>query len=270
MIKARLNNIFALALILLFTNCQEPIKGCLDARATNFDVTAARACEDNCCLFPNLRLQFNYVFDTFNLTFNRSYLFGTDSVKILSSQFYVSNCQLTKPDGTKATVLDSTFLYRDTDTLSVPSYYALAGKNVGFDFTLGKFNNVGTYSKLSFIVGLDAEAAKTIPRKMPSSHPLSIKADSMYISSQKQYIFHKMNLVRTSKITDTLRLVIITPKPIELTAVRNLVFKDGFDALVPLKVDYKKWLEGVNFNEPINSIQEKIVSNTSKAFLLNQ
>jgi hypothetical protein len=255
--------------LLLFTQCQEPVKGCLDARATNFDVTAAITCEDDCCLYPNLKMQFNYGFDTFNFSFNKSYKFGSDSIRFITSQFYISNVQLLKDDGTKATVLDSILFIRERDTLRVPSYYALVGKNIGFESVLGKFNKVGIYSKVSFNVGLDVEAAKTIPSKMISSSPLSIKSDSMYVTSEKQYIFNKMTLVRVSKPTDTLRFVIKTIKPIELKGIRNLDLKDGFDAVIPLKIDYKKWLEGVNFSDLKTIIESKIVSNTDKAFIFN-
>jgi hypothetical protein len=255
---------------LLFTQCQEPVKGCLDSRATNFDVTAAKPCEEDCCLYPNLKIQFDYAFDTFNFNFNKSYKFDNDSIRFISSQFYISNVQLVKNDGTKATVLDSILLFRERDTLRVPSYYALVGKNIGFESVLGKFNKVGIYSKLSFILGLDAEAAKTVPSKMLSSSPLSIKSDSMYISSQKQFIFNKITLVKVSKPTDTLRFVIRTIKTIELTGIRNLNLKDGFDAVIPLKIDYKKWLEGVKLSDPIDVFQNKIVNNTEKAFIFNR
>jgi hypothetical protein len=254
---------------LLLTQCQEPVLGCLDARATNFDVTAAKPCEDNCCVFPNMKIQFNYAFDTSNFIFNTSYKFGTDSIRFITSQFYVSNVQLQKDDGTKASVLDSILLFRERDTLKVPNYYALAGKNIGFESVLGKFNQVGIYSKVSFNIGLDVDAAKTIPSKMPSGGPLSIKSDSMYISSEKQYIFNKMTLVRTSNPTDTLRFVMKTLKTIELKGVKNLVLKEGFDATIPLKIDYKKWLEGVNFSDLKTIIEGKIVSNTDKAFIFN-
>jgi hypothetical protein len=255
--------------LLLFTQCQEPVKGCLDARATNFDVTAALTCEDDCCIYPNLKIQFDYAFDTDNFSFNKSYKLGTDSIRFITSQFYISNVQLQKDDGPKASVLDSILLFRERDTLRVPSYYALCGKNIGFESILGKFNKVGIYNKLSFNLGLDIEAAKTVPSKMPSSSPLSIKSDSMYISSEKQYIFNKMTLVRVSKPTDTLRFVIKTLKPIELKGIRNLDLKDGFDAAILLKIDYKKWLEGVNFSDLKTIIESKIVSNTDKAFIFN-
>jgi hypothetical protein len=257
---------------LLLTQCQEPVKGCLDSRATNFDVTAAKPCDDDCCVFPSLKIQLDYAFDTLNFNFNTPYKFGTDSIRFITSQFYMSNVQLIKDDSTKATVLDSISLFRDRDTLRVPNYYALVGKNNGFEALLGKFNQVGIYSKVRFNIGLDVEASKTIPSKMLSSSPLSIKSDSMYISSEKQYIYNKITLSRTlpSKIIDTFRFVIKTPRTIELKGNRNLVLKDGFDAIIPLQIDYKKWLEGVKFSDPINLIQDKIVSNTEKAFIFNK
>jgi hypothetical protein len=262
-------SLFFIFCLFLFTQCQEPVVGCLDARAVNFDVTAAKPCEDNCCQYPNLRLQLEYAYDTFSFKYLTNYKFGTDSIKIIGSQFYMSNCQLIKADATKATVLDSIAIFSEKDTIKVPNFYALLGRSNGFDATLGKFNEVGAFTKFSFTLGLDEKAAATVPTKMPVSSPLSIKADSMYISSEKKYIYNKLSIVRISKPTDTLRFTIKTPQNLTLTTTKTWFIQGGFDAIVPIKVDYKKWFEGVNFNDPVNSIQDKIVNNTAQAFLLN-
>ena len=59
-------------LTFLLSGCYEDRKGCLDLRATNFDIDADREC-DGCCVYPQLRLVFEHKLSpdsTANLTYN--------------------------------------------------------------------------------------------------------------------------------------------------------------------------------------------------------
>jgi hypothetical protein len=267
-------------LILLFSNCQPPSKGCLDARATNFDVTATQACEDNCCTYPNLTLQTDYIIDgisklklkfddTTNLRYKYNFKLGDDSIRIIGSQFYLSGFQLVTSDNKIAKTIDSTLLYRQKDTIRTLSNYALVGRNNGFDFKIGSFSQSGKFSKLQFTVGLDAEANKTDPTKMPSSHPLSTQRDSMYLKKESTYIFNKLTVEkwRSQSKKDTLRFFITSPQNVVIT--KDMSFKEGFDVAIPLTINYAKLIEGVNFSGDENTIKAKIVSNYDKVFSLN-
>jgi hypothetical protein len=266
------------SLILLFSNCQEASKGCLDAKATNFDVTATKPCEDNCCTYPNLTLQTDYIKDELSKiklklddTINSAmrYKIGLDSIRIIESQFYLSDFQLITPDNKTFRTLDSIPLYRLKDTLRTLNNYALVGRNNGFDFKIGSFNQSGKFNKLQFKVGLDDVANKTDPTKMPTPHPLSTQRDSMYLKKDMTYIFNRLAVEkwRTTGKKDTLRFFITTPKEVVIT--KDMSFKDGFDVTIPLTINYAKLIEGVNFSDSENSIKEKIVSNYAKVFSIN-
>ena len=262
---------FAIFLLtFIFSNCQEPSKGCLDANATNFDVTATKPCIDNCCTYPNLTLQTDYFSNdtgkVIKFKFDDKFKIGTDSIQILEAQFYLSDFQLITPDNKIVTTIDSVALYRQKDTIKTLANYALVGKNNGFDFKIGSFNQNGKFSKVRFKFGLNDIANQTNPAKMPTGHPLSIQRDSMYLNSANTYIFNRL-VVRKWQGTgakDTMRFYITKAKDIEI--VKNFSFTEGFDAVIPLRINYLAFFTGVNFSSPTNTIKEQIVSNYDKVF----
>ena len=253
-------------IILFFQNCLEPKEGCLDVNATNFDVTAAKDCDKSCtCSYPSLIIATNYSSGGSSFNFNTTYKNDVgDSFRIVSSQMYLSDFQLINDNNVIIRTIDSVSLTRASDSIKVLNNYALIGKNVGFDFTIGTFNSTDKFLKVKFRVGLDDVAAKTIPSKMPATHPLSTKADSMYISSQNQYIFNKFVIAKGVNFRDTLRINITTPKDLEF--VKSLSYPLGFNTTIPLTINYLQFFKGVIFSEDVNLITQKIVNNTSSAF----
>ena len=253
-------------LFCLFLNsCQQPTLGCLDVKATNFDVTASDQCTDNCCSYPFLKLQVDHLWGTEKFSLNKKYAFGTDSIEFLSFQMYLSDFQLTTSNNKITTVIDSVALFQIKDTIKALSNFTLMGKNNGFEFNIGKFDKPDKYTKVKFQIGLNDIVNKTIASKMPSSSPLSIKADSMYINASNTYIFNKLIIARKNT-KDTLQLFITTPSTIDLSIVKTLSFTEGFDAAIPLRINYLQFLNGVDLSKPQNDIKAKIVSNTAAAF----
>lgn len=272
-VKQRFRNFFKIPKSLLFLfsaiifqNCTQPTEGCLDIRATNFDVTASKACDKNCeCTYPSLIVASNYLIDTNNFNYNTTYKNDLkDSFRIVAAQMYLSDFQLINDKNVVFRTIDSVALTRINDTIRVLNNYALVGKSVGFDFAIGSFNGVGLFSKIKFKVGLDDVALKTIPSKMPTTHPLSKQADSMYISSQSQYIFNKFVIAKGLNFKDTLRINITTPIDIELT--KPLTFIEGFNAKIPLNINYLAFFKDVKFSETEEQVKKKIVDNTKDVF----
>ena len=255
-------------LSLFFFSCQAPEEGCTDLAASNFDVTALKNCT-NCCTYPVMKIQaqYNWGSDSVSFNFNTKYLIGQDTIQFLSAQFYISEIILTSAaTGKQATVSDSISLYRATDTIMKPNYYGLIGKSNGFSYTFGHFTNFGQYSNITFKIGMDQEANKTIPKKMPSSSPFSIKADNNYdsLAITPSYIFHKIIFVKGVNFKDTVKINIETAKSFSTTC--NLNFQSGFDATIPLKIDYQQLFKSVNVRDSIPMMINQIVSNSPYAF----
>ena len=246
-------------------SCQEKTKGCLDVRATNFDVTVTQACEDNCCIYPYLTLQTDYFYDTTKFSLNKKYKIDgvTDSIEFLSFQFYLSNFQVVTSDNKTATVIDSIQILRTNDTIKTLSNYALVSKANGFQYKIGKFDKPTKYTKIKFQLGLDNIANQAIPSKMPSGSPLSTQSDSMYLKAEKSYIFNKI-VYKVKSQKDTMSIFITMSTPLEFT--KTVSFTEGFDAAIPLKIDYKKFIKDLKFTETKDIIKQKIVTNTPSAF----
>lgn len=255
-----------LFLMFIFQNCQAPTEGCLDVRATNFDVTASKACDKNCtCTYPTLIVSANYKMGTSDFYLDSTYTNDMgQKFRIVSTQMYLSDFQLVNNKNETLRTIDSVALTRATDTINVLNNYALVGKSVGFDFTIGTFNGTGTFTKFKFRLGLDDVAAKTIPSKMPSTHPLSTKTDSMYITSQNQYIFNKFVIATGTDFGDTLRLNILTPTDKEIVISKS--FTEGANVKIPLTINYLNFFTGVDFTGTENQIKQKIVDNTANVF----
>ena len=230
-------------------------------------MTVTQACEDNCCIYPYLTLQADYFYDTTKFSLNKKYKIDgvADSIEFLSFQFYLSNFQLVTSDNKIATVIDSIQIARANDTIKILSNYALVSKGNGFQYKIGKFDKPSKYAKVKFQVGLDNIANQAIPSKMPSGSPLSTQNDSMYLKAQNTYIFNKI-VYKVKSQSDTMSIFITTITPLEFT--KTVSFTEGFDAAIPLKIDYKKFIKDINFTETQNVIRQKIVNNTVNAFLI--
>jgi hypothetical protein len=252
--------------LFLCTQCQEVKKGCLDIRATNFDATADKPCTDNCCTYPNLVIEAAYNADNDQFKADKFYkLSNGDSIKIIDIQFYLSDIQLFNATNQSFTVIDDAVLYWAKDTVRTRNNFTLAGRNNGFSFKLGKFNAIDKFTKVRFKLGLTDTLNKTDPTKMPTGHPLSIQRDSvLYNKSTKSYVFNRIVVAKGQRLGDTISLSITSLKDIEIT--KNITNKEGFDAIIPLTINYLAFFKDVNFAGSENSIKEKIVSNYVNVF----
>ena len=212
-----------------------------------------------------MTLQVDHFYDTTKFSLNKKYKIDgvMDSIEFLSFQFYLSNFQVVTSDNKIATVIDSIQIARTNDTIKILSNYALVSKANGFQYKIGKFDKPTKYTKVKFQLGLDSIANQAIPSKMLSGSPLSTQSDSMYLKAQNTYIFNKI-VYKVKSQPDTVSIFIVTTTPLEFT--KTVSFTEGFDAAIPLKIDYKKFIKDIKFTETQNVIKQKIVVNTKDAF----
>jgi hypothetical protein len=245
--------------------CEEPKKGCTDIRATNFDVSAAK--EDNTtCTFPKLIVQTAYTVGDSGFLLTSSYKNALNqSFKIIQATTYLSDFQLITSDNKTSKPIDSIFIYRVTDTIKALNSFAMIGRNNGFQFTIGTFEDVGkTFAKVKFNLGLISDINKTDAIKMPSGHPLSIRPDSMYNRTTKNYIFNKVIVASGLNFKDTLNVEMMTLSPIELTNQIKTI--EGSDVFINLIVNYLRLFDGVNFTDTQSVNKQKINDNATKVF----
>ena len=252
---------------LLMLSCDQPKTGCTDIRATNFDVAAAKADNIN-CTFPKLIFQVAYVVGDSSLLETSIYKNSkSQSFKIVQTATYLSDFQLITSDNKTSKTIDSIALYRQTDTIRALNSFALIGRNNGFSFTIGTFEDVGkTFAKCQFNLGLSDVANQTDATKMPFGHPLSIRADSMYNRAAKKYIFNKIVVASGTNFKDTLRLELANLDVIKLD--KNIKTVEGSDVVISLIVNYLKLFDSVDFTENQTTTIGKMTTNAKNVFLL--
>jgi len=284
------SSLITLIFLFLLQSCFTPTEGCLDINATNFDASADEPCE-SCCSFPQLRLTVfhSVVTESSTLTdscINHSSSFvltngGSNFFQIRDIAFYLSDFQLVMVDGTIKEVEDTITLsiFEDAvaqiskDTL-VKDDFVLVRRSQP-SYIVGNFTGPGAYMQIKFNVGIASELASTDVDTLISSHPLSSSEGMHFGSRDTGFILQDFLIVddTTTSLTATTAYEIgrdnFDTIPIELDFFEN--FEPGFDITIPLKVNYTKWLEGINFaTDDEATIKAMIVSNTLQAFEIDE
>ncbi len=269
---------------LLLPACYKPKEGCLDARATNFDLSADESCM-SCCEYPELRLSLQH-----RITFpDREYRFSTDSVyydgsgqafRFESIRFYISNLHLVRADGSEAKVSDEIEL--DLYDLggvprmeTVEDNFLLANPVFDQTYTIGKFNESGVnFEKVRFAIGVEGIANEAIPDSLPDDYPLGRIEETLnlHFNRDSGYVFNRISLFRdTAAAASPITLRIGTNpylRVVELSLPQgSFTPSEGFNTLLTLRVNYVEWFQSLNVREdtPAQMI-EKIVQNLANSF----
>jgi len=278
--------IYNLSFIILFNSCYTPSEGCLDIGATNFNASADESCED-CCTYPQLRLAIFHSITTQGIlqtdtciNFTSSTILTNDNVnyyQLNDVSFYLSDFEMIRSNGDVATVddtisltiFDDIFTQEDKDTL-VKNDFELIKRSV-FNYNIGEFRTSGTFSKVRFKVGINKPLNTTDVDTLETTHPLS-SANEMHNGDRgagfilQQFVIEKDTAVATSNI-DTLSIsqTFVNSIPVELDFPET--FQPGFNVTIPMKINYSKWFQGINFvTDTEAEIKTQIVSNTAEAF----
>ncbi|MEL6925330.1 MAG: MbnP family protein, partial [Bacteroidota bacterium] len=179
--------VFLFLWLFLLVGCYEPVEACLDLQATNFEVTADRACSD-CCTYPTLSLSFSHKVDSNFLSNEDVYLNRVGRpYRIESVVFYISNVQLVDAAGNGYGVEDQIELLALNngveEWLELEDNFLLIERTTR-NVTLGEFRSSGDFVGLRFFVGINAPANNANPASLPDGHPLSIGPDSLHWDQQ--------------------------------------------------------------------------------------
>jgi len=269
--QARLIAMVLLA-ITLGTGCLEEEEGCLDNTASNFNPIADISCED-CCTFPTLQIEIAHrVQDSILLQYGLAYPVDSDSsafFNISKVKFYLSNFRLendTKSVGVTDTV---TLTYLDGTQETVEDNFLLISRDItSFEYDIGTFKETGSYNRIRFTVGLSLPATQTNPETL-TNHPLAIQTDSMYSIPDQSYIFNRITYQRDTSDINSIISVDVQDVAVEVVLDYEEEINLGFDVEIPIKIDYWKWLEGIIFVTDLDEIRANIVTNTAKAFTID-
>ncbi len=264
-----INQISILIIILAFSTCYQPKKGCLDINAKNFDVAADESCCDAvscCCEYPDLKLNVNFpLFPDTNLVFKMGQPYALDEVHFFSVDsiaFFLSDIYLVNQAGDRFAVTDSLLVLHENDTSFIKNNLTLIQRNQ-FEYNLGKFPYVDEFVGMECQIGLIDEANFIRQDTLPTTHPLNNQSDHMYIDLEHGFhffktVFHRDTLPSSSAISifhdELIKLSFSFPKPLN--------FRRGEDVSVNFNIYLLHLFENVDFGTDSDAlIREKIKQN---------
>jgi len=274
------NVLFGLLLTGLLPACFEPVEGCLDINAVNYQVEADEQCPD-CCQYPQIKLDILHKVvlpDTsFNLQYDVEYRDGAGNpFRISRLEFYLTDVQLLRPNGDSVGVVDTLLLpVADPDgvveLVEVKDNFALIDPEFFGQQSMGRIQAEGTLAAMRFTLGVKEPAASIAPAAYPDEHPLA--EESLYLEQEATRLMSRIQVYRIENTSDTIRSDIRIPGPGNLLFPNlplqpSSIFLDpGFSPRIILQVDYLSWFDGVDLvNDEAEQIAAKIVNNMTDAF----
>lgn len=266
---------------ILFNACTNRSSGCLDFTATNFDVSADRACSD-CCTYPTLSLSFRHRIilpenqDTLNFLYNTDYPSPLDTNHIFNIErirYFVSNLEFVKASGEVIGVTDTIQLQLTTgESKTVEDNFTKVDRDYFGENSIGTFLGSGVFDSLRFVVGLPTELLLIDTASIAETHSLYPDAESFIYNDADKYISNYIVFNRdTFPGTDSTIVKIFQPVDVSL-ALSNLLsppveFMEGFDVALTLQIDYLSWFENIDFdNLTVGDARTKIVENIANSF----
>ncbi len=269
-----------LILFLTLQQCAEPKTGCLDVRATNFQVDADANCGD-CCSFPQIRLDLLHKFtkgdSLLNFIPGSTYPdAGGNPFRLGDMRFYLSEIQLLRSDGSSS-LLERKIVLRkaspngDSMRIEVEDNFALASPASLARIQPGNFRDGGTFTAVRFKVGVGEPARSADPGSAPTSHPLHPQTIPMWTSPQG-YLSQRIEIFSGLPPADTLRRLlefggVASVREITLVFDRPLSVPPGFHIALALQIDYARWLKNIRFgSDPDVEVFRKISENLPFSF----
>ncbi|MEL6655126.1 MAG: MbnP family protein [Bacteroidota bacterium] len=267
----------------LLSACYEPTEGCLDVRATNFDLDADEACAD-CCTFPSLNLRFSNVWTypdtTVSLRLDTFYVDAAGNpFRFDRIRFYWSNLRLVTSTGETLRIIDSLDLSiaegGDTSMITILDDIALADIGGSTEtVSLGTLEPSGTLTQLQATFGIEDPTNKAVTTSVSTSHPLAPQAGQMNLGSDLGYIFAKIEYFQDTTSIDTIPREINLygndfRQDLMLDMLAPTPFIEGFNPTLVIEQNITKWFEGIDVRSTdTTALKNSFVENLTQSFTL--
>lgn len=272
----------SLLLMAALTGCYEPIEGCLDAQASNFDFEADKPC-NGCCEYPSLRVDFQHKYikgeRVDNLVFSDSVYYDMNGhpFRLDGIRFYFSGLHLVRSDGKEVGVEETLKLgiwteNLDTVQVDVEDNFTLVDVSVFGAKEVGTIRTTGKFDRLRFTIGLEETANRAVIDAFPEdeqNHPLA--REDMYRDFDRGYIFNRIELLRdtTTGVEPTVLEIGTAQNLVDVELPINFEALEGFDIRITLRIDYGRWFRDIDVKaDSETTLIEKIVANVAESFSL--
>ncbi len=256
----------AFCLLVVPSACLEKEDGCRDVDATNFAANAEEDCED-CCTYPSIFFEIDHAAGDTSLRYGDTIIFEDKLINILAVSFYINGLSLTGADQTITVTDQITLTDRDgNENMTIDDIAIISRDIASFSYEIGSFRGSGDYVELNFQQGLTAIQEATNPASVPSTHPLA-PSNGLFDLPDSTFVFTQISLVDLLN-EDTLEYNI--KNPVNINLPYTVTIDRGFNLTIPIKVDYLKWIEGINFADSADITQQTIVANLSNAISIRE
>ncbi|MEO0775089.1 MAG: hypothetical protein AAF146_00920, partial [Bacteroidota bacterium] len=164
--------------------CYEPVEGCLDIFASNYEADADQQCPDDpgCCTYPELRLVVSQVWG--DTTFSYDSVFfsngSPDSLRMVQVIYYLSEVELVGAEGSLRMINRVSGDLGEGTAVELTDDFLIVDFIKGRNYTWGNFNTAGSYDSLRLRLGLAPSLTAAVPTSFPDDHELSLQADSLW------------------------------------------------------------------------------------------
>jgi methanobactin biosynthesis MbnP-like protein len=263
---------FLLVFLLILVSCKERIEGCKDIEATNYNVSADDPCSD-CCIYPKMLLEVYHKYDSLNFSFDSTYIIAGDTVRFKQVIFYLSDFRLVNSTDSIETVETIDLDIIGGDIVTFKDDFTLVSRSISsFSYKVGEIKGTGEFNTLKFSVGLVGESEFANAEAVIDGHPLSLTSDTLW-TYPEGYVFNRVIVIPdTSNILEVRQIDIKGEvNLVEVSLPFSIDLELGFDATIPLRIDYKKWFSDIDFKAgAIEDIRSKIVNQTPNVFSINE
>jgi len=259
-------SLLLLTLALSIPACLPKEDGCRDVFATNFAADADTDCED-CCNYPDLTFEIDHAVGDEGLSYNDTLDFDNKTFQITQTAFYIYDVFLNNATEELRITDQRTFTDRSGNSVVLTDDVTLISRDIqSFSYDIGNFQGQGTYDQLNFTVGLSTTLSANAPATLPTTHPLSSNR-GLFTIPDSNYVFTRLGVINLP-IEDTIRYDLMTP--LNITLSYPVTIDRGSDLVIPIKIDYQKWLEGINFAADMAITRQIIADNIQNAFSIRE
>ncbi len=260
--------IFLLLLVVSYSQmaCLEPVEGCTNPRAQNFNPEADVNLD---CNYYQLQLEMQYTtngLDTFEygtlLTDADGTPFVLNKMPILISQMHL--IETSSNEVQQSPELLSVFNSSGERRYTEDNFGIL--RPTAYQINMAGWTALSDYDTLEFLVGVSSDVRNTNPAQIEESgHPLSTSASTyMYDSTSNQYLTSIAAVVLTQsgqQITTKLFSEQMIRLPYQITSI------DGQNVPIKIRLNYAALFAGVSFSRDTEAvIVDKIEQNMPRAF----
>ena len=247
-----------------FISCYEPVDGCLDPDAKNYNVTADNDCS-GCCQLPQVRIVFTYLYNGNSFNLGDTLSSGSELIKLNDFHFYLSNISVVNDAGANIYLEDSVRIEETNGNVYfVGDDYRYFDRQ-RFSANLDGLRYSGTLTSLEFDVG--------IPESYNLYNVDSLRINSMlgtiptdaYIQGSG-FIFFSFDIEFIKREVQSIDLINSFPLTAVSLDLEGISVERAKDVSVSLIFDVGKAISGISGDFSSDENGKVIKNNIAMAF----